>query len=148
VPGSDDALSLDEHLCFAVYSTANAFKRAYTPLLHELGLTYPQYLVMVVLWEGTEQTVGSIGDRLLLRSSTLTPLLKRLETSGLIVRGRSQLDERVVDISLTALGLALHATAKTVQTAVSNGTGLNDRERDRLRGAIFKVRDSLSTSMP
>ena len=148
MPGSDDALSLDEHLCFAVYSTANAFKRAYKPLLDELGLTYPQYLVMVVLWEGTEQTVGSIGDRLFLRSSTLTPLLKRLEASRLIIRGRNRSDERVVNISLTALGQALHGTAKTVQAAVSHGTGLSDRERDRLRDAVFKVRGSLTTSMP
>ena len=90
------ALLLGNQLCFAVYSTAHAFNRVYKPLLDRLGLTYPQYLVMMVLWEGDDVPVKEIGDRLLLDSGTLTPLLKRLEAAGLIKRTRSRHDERQV----------------------------------------------------
>ena len=91
-------------MCFAIYSTANAVTRAYQPRLAALGLTYPQYLVMVVLWEEENQTVKAIGDKLSLDSGTLTPLLKRLETAGLITRRRDTVDERQVLIGLTEDG--------------------------------------------
>src|SRR5262249_5669104 len=104
-------LDLDEFLCFAVYAANNSFNRFHQPLLAALGLTYPQYLVMVALWEKDDQTVGSIGEQLLLESSTLTPLLKRLSTLGLVERERDKSDERRVRIRLTPKGKALRASA-------------------------------------
>ena len=103
-PSAGGALLLGNQLCFAVYSTAHAFNRVYKPLLDRLGLTYPQYLVMLVLWERDDIPVKEIGDKLLLDSGTLTPLLKRLEAAGLIKRIRSRQDERQVLISLTPRG--------------------------------------------
>src|SRR5919109_699931 len=91
---ADQPLRLDNQICFAIYSTAHAFNRVYKPLLDRLGLTYPQYLVMLVLWEKDGVTVKEIGDRLFLDSGTLTPLLKRLEAAQLIKRSRSRQDER------------------------------------------------------
>ena len=103
----DDALRLSEFLCFAVYSASHAFNRVYKPLLDELGLTYPQYLAMVLLWERDDQTVGSLGEKLFLESSTLTPLLKRLEALGHIRRTRDPNDERQVRVRLTDKGRAI-----------------------------------------
>src|SRR5689334_24429696 len=97
-----DALSLGHQLCFAIYSTAHAFNRVYKPLLDRLGLTYPQYLVMLVLWERDGLSVKEIGERLFLDSGTLTPLLKRLEVAHLVKRTRSAEDERQVLVALTA----------------------------------------------
>ncbi|MDU0340919.1 MarR family transcriptional regulator [Bosea sp. ZW T0_25] len=102
---------LDEQICFAVYSAAHAFNRAYRPFLAELGLTYPQYLVMLVLWEQDGQSVKAIGERLMLDSGTLTPLLKRLEGNGLILRKRGREDERQVLVDLTETGRALRDKA-------------------------------------
>ena len=99
-PTADDLLKIDNFICFALYSAGHAFTRLYKPLLDPLGLTYPQYLVMAVLWEKDGRTVGEIGEKLLLESSTLTPLLKRLETAGMLRRTRDQDDERVVRISV------------------------------------------------
>ena len=99
---------LDEQICFAVYSAAHAFNRAYRPFLAELGLTYPQYLVMLVLWEQDGRSVKAIGERLMLDSGTLTPLLKRLEGNGLILRKRGREDERQVLVELTEAGRVLH----------------------------------------
>src|SRR5580698_1903142 len=104
---ADLMLRLDNQVCFAIYSTAHAFNRIYKPLLDRLGLTYPQYLVMLVLWERDDVAVKEIGERLFLDSGTLTPLLKRLEAADLIKRTRSTEDERQVLIALTAKGRAL-----------------------------------------
>ena len=104
---ADIPLRLDNQICFAVYSTAHAFNRVYKPLLERLGLTYPQYLVMLVLWERDGVPVKDIGERLFLDSGTLTPLLKRLEAAELIRRTRSTEDERQVLIALTPQGQAL-----------------------------------------
>src|SRR3954466_4826409 len=109
-----DPLLLSNQICFAVYSTAHAFNRVYKPLLDALGLTYPQYLVMLVLWERDDVPVKEIGERLLLDSGTLTPLLKRLEAAGLIKRTRSKHDERQILIALTSQGQALRDKAKMV----------------------------------
>jgi DNA-binding MarR family transcriptional regulator len=114
-----DLLSLDEQLCFPLYAAANGIVKAYRPLLKPLGLTYPQYLVMLVLWESAALSVGDIGSRLLLDSGTLTPLLKRLEISGLVQRLRSASDERRVIISLTAAGTRLKAKARDVPEALA-----------------------------
>lgn len=112
--GAVEVLNLDRQLCFALYSAANRVTRLYRPLLDALGLTYPQYLALLVLWEQSPRTVGEVGEALDLESSTLTPLLKRLEASGLIVRTRDPQDERRVIVSLTDAGLALRDKALEV----------------------------------
>jgi DNA-binding MarR family transcriptional regulator len=114
VPMSDQLLRLDRQLCFALYAASRAMTRAYGPVLEPLGLTYPQYLVMLVLWETDDRTVGELGDRLGLDSGTLTPLLKRLEQRELIGRSRDPADERVVRIRLTDAGRALRDQATHV----------------------------------
>ena len=114
----DQALLLDNQLCFALYSTSLAMTKLYKPLLEALGLTYPQYLVMLVLWEQDDVTVSSLGERLFLDSGTLTPLLKRMETADLLARTRSKEDERRVHISLTATGRKLKTQAAKVPACV------------------------------
>lgn len=109
-----ERLGLDHHLCFALYSASRAFTRAYGPILEPLGLTYPQYLVMLALWERDGRSVSDLGDALALDSGTLTPLLKRLEAAGHIVRSRSTEDERVVIIELTAAGKKLEQRGQHV----------------------------------
>jgi len=117
-PASSDrppeALRLDNQLCFALYGAANRMTRLYRPMLDALGLTYPQYLAMLVLWEASPRTVGALGDALDLDSSTLTPLLKRLETGGLVERRRDPDDERRVIVALTDKGHALRDQAVTI----------------------------------
>lgn len=112
-------LLLDNQLCFALYSTSLAMTKIYKPLLADLGLTYPQYLVMLVLWQQDRVTVSSIGERLFLDSGTLTPLLKRLEAAGLIARLRDVTDERRVHITLTAAGRELKTQAAAVPRCVA-----------------------------
>ncbi len=107
-------LRLDQQLCFPLYAASNLMTRLYRPLLDELGLTYPQYLAMLALWEASPCTVSALGERLLLDSGTLTPLLKRLEAAGLVRRIRDTADERRVLVSLTADGLALQNRAASV----------------------------------
>src|SRR5712664_3493621 len=112
------SLLLGEQLCFALYSTIAAMNKIYRKLLRELGVTYPQYLVMLVLWERDELMVSEIGERLFLDSTTLTPLLKRLEASGLVSRTRAANDERQVIITLTRQGRALKSQAQEVPESV------------------------------
>jgi DNA-binding MarR family transcriptional regulator len=114
----DAALLLDNQLCFALYSASLAMTKLYKPLLDELGLTYPQYLAMLVLWERDGVTVSELGQRLFLDSGTLTPLLKRLEATGLVSRLRDVEDERRVHITLTAAGRKLKAKAAKVPGCV------------------------------
>ena len=111
LPPANSALLLDNQLCFALYSTSLAMTKFYKPLLEALGLTYPQYLVMLVLWEQDDVSVSALGERLFLDSGTLTPLLKRVETAGLLVRTRATDDERRVQIALTPAGRQLKAQA-------------------------------------
>ena len=122
---SGDALRLDGQLCFAVYAAAHAFNATYKPLLEPLGLTYPQYLVMLVLWQEDGVTVSAIGGRLGLDSGTLTPLLKRLEAAGLVSRLRDAADERQVRITLTATGRTLKQKAKGIPKALFCASGLS-----------------------
>src|SRR5205807_3272181 len=117
-PSAVDPLRLDNQICFAVYSAAHAFNRVYKPLLDRLRLTYPQYLVMLVLWERDRVPVRDIGERLFLDSGTLTPLLKRLEAAGFIKRSRSTDDERQVLIALTPQGQALREKARAVPQSI------------------------------
>ena len=126
-PAADLPLLLGNQLCFAVYSTAHAFNRAYKPLLDRLGLTYPQYLVMLVLWERDGVPVKDIGERLLLDSGTLTPLLKRLEAAELVKRSRSTEDERQVLIALTSQGQALRGKSQGGARRHPRRVGLLDR---------------------
>ena len=114
----DDPLRLDVQLCFPLYAAARAMTQVYAPLLSKLGLTYPQYLVMLVLWETDGVTVKALGERLYLDSGTLTPLLKRLETQGLVRRERSKEDARSVRVHLTAPGRA-HAARATAGPGVA-----------------------------
>ena len=113
-----DPLLLGNQICFAVYSTAHAFNRVYKPLLDRIGLTYPQYLAMLVLWERDGLAVKAIGDQLFLDSGTLTPLLKRFESAGLVERRRSRDDEREVQIPLTPQGHALREKARAVPEGI------------------------------
>lgn len=114
-----DGLRLDEQLCFALYAASRAVTQSYQPFLAPLNLTYPQYLVMLVLWERDEVTVKSIGEKLMLDSGTLTPLLKRLETIGYLVRRRSTLDERQVLVCLSASGRELRSQAVAMRQEMS-----------------------------
>jgi DNA-binding MarR family transcriptional regulator len=136
-------LLLANQLCFAVYSTAHAFNRVYKPLLDALGLTYPQYLVMLVLWEQDDVAVKEIGERLFLDSGTLTPLLKRLEAAGLIKRTRSKQDERQVLIALTAQGGTLREKAKMVPEAILAASACSIDELSALKTELTALRDRL-----
>lgn len=114
--GARGMYRLEEQLCFALYSASRAVTRAYAPLLSPLGLTYPQYIVMLVLWEKDDLSVSELGERLALDSGTLTPLLKRLEEGGLVQRRRDEQDERVVRLRLTPAGKKLQERARSVPT--------------------------------
>ncbi|MGO4723841.1 MULTISPECIES: MarR family winged helix-turn-helix transcriptional regulator [unclassified Inquilinus] len=137
---------LAQQLCFAVYSTAHAFNRVYKPLLDRIGLTYPQYLVMLVLWERDGLAVKAIGEQLFLDSGTLTPLLKRLEAAGLVERRRSREDERVVNIHLTPAGRSLQAEVAAVGEGIGCAAELTLETAGSLRASLLKVRDSLHAS--
>jgi DNA-binding MarR family transcriptional regulator len=138
-------LKLENQICFAVYSTAHAFNRIYKRLLDELGLTYPQYLVMLVLWERDDVPVKFIGERLFLDSGTLTPLLKRLEVAGLVKRTRSAEDERQVIIALTAQGRVLRDTARTVPHGVLAASACSVDELVSMKNDLLALRDRLNT---
>ncbi len=136
---SDSALHLEQQLCFALYAAANRIQRLYRPLLDPLGLTYPQYLVMLVLWQVGEQSVGELGRMLHLDSGTLTPLLKRLQTAGLVERQRSASDERRVLVRPTAAGAALKARAEGVPHAIACLTTLEPAELADLRARVQQL---------
>ena len=135
----DDPLDLDNQLCFALYAAAHAIKKAYRPLLEDLGLTYPQYLIMMVLWRTDALKVSEIGERLSLDSGTLTPVLKRLEASGLVQRKRRLKDEREVEISLSAEGLALREEALGVRCEIVRQLQMSEKEIAKLRGELNTV---------
>ncbi|UWF60777.1 MarR family winged helix-turn-helix transcriptional regulator [Brucella sp. 2716] len=140
----DTNLNLADMLCFAVYSTANALSRAYQPILAPLDLTYPQFLVMLVLWERDDCTVSEIGARLNLDSGTLTPLLKRLEAAGRITRRRDPRDERQVRITLTDEGRKLQEQAENVPEQIMCATGQPVSELQDLRNRLMKIRNQLT----
>ncbi|MCL1066101.1 MarR family transcriptional regulator [Shewanella olleyana] len=128
-----DPLALENQVCFAMYSATNALIRAYRPLLDELSLTYPQYLVMMVLWKESGISVKILGEKLHLDSGTLTPLLKRLETKGLVIRDRNKDDERVRVLHLTDEGKALHEQAKKVPELIRCKVGGDSEELRQLK---------------
>ncbi|GGU93250.1 MarR family transcriptional regulator [Streptomyces albospinus] len=142
VPDSD-LLRLDHQVCFSLHAASRAFGSVYRDALKELGLTYPQYLVMLVLWEHGPEPVKSIGERLRLDSGTLSPLLKRLEAAGLVHRERSPEDERSVTIRLTEAGEALRERALPVPRRIMAATGLTVDELRTLRSLLGRVTGAL-----
>jgi DNA-binding MarR family transcriptional regulator len=144
---ADWPLRLDNQICFAVYSTAHAFNRVYKPLLGRLGLTYPQYLVMLVLWERDGVPVKDIGERLHLDSGTLTPLLKRLEAAELIKRTRSTEDERQVLIALAPQGQALREKARAVPQSILAASACSLSELSAMKNEIVALRDRLNAAI-
>lgn len=137
------SLLLDQQLCFALYSTALAMNKVYRKLLRGMDLTYPQYLVMMVLWERDELTVSEIGERLFLDSATLTPLLKRLEAAGLVARARAASDERQVLVSLTPAGRALREQAESVPSSVLCASECTPEELSRMKHQLETLRQRL-----
>jgi len=141
---ADAWLALDKQLCFALYSASLAMTKVYKPLLAPLGLTYPQYLVMLALWEQDGQSVSALGDRLALDSGTLTPLLKRLEAQGRIGRERDARDERRVIVRLTAAGRRLKVEARRIPREFGRASGCELSEIVDLTRQLTAMRDALS----
>lgn len=141
------SLLLGDQMCFALYAASNSIIRAYRGPLAKLGLTYPQYLAMLVLWEHGDQTVKSLAERLDLDSSTITPLVKRLAAAGLVHRDRDPANERNLKIELTAAGRALHAPAAVVQQRVACQTGLSPEEFLLLRAQLHLLTGKLARSL-
>lgn len=138
-----EKLRLDTQLCFALYATSLAMTKLYKPLLAPLGLTYPQYLVMLVLWEHDDRTVHELGELLQLDSGTLTPLLKRMETAGLVSRQRDAADERRVRILLSPAGAALRERASSVPDAILCQAGMPIDDMAALRAQLHALREQL-----
>jgi MarR family transcriptional regulator, organic hydroperoxide resistance regulator len=129
-------LNLEEHLCFSLYACSRAILRLYRPYLDELQLTYPQYLVLVTLWEKPQRTIKELGEVLNLDTGTLTPLLKRMEVAGLIERRRDTVDERVVNIYITQAGKGLQEKASCVPQSLFDASGLSEKELGELNKTI------------
>ena len=140
----DAMLQLDNQLCFALYSTSLAMTKLYKPMLEDMGLTYPQYLAMLVLWEQDGLTVSELGERLYLDSGTLTPLLKRMETAGLLSRIRAVQDERRVHITLTAAGRELKAKAAKIPGCIMSATQCSIPELVSLTQQVQSFRNRLT----
>ena len=141
-----DAKSLDDFLCFAIYSTNLAVNRLNKPVLDELGLTYLQYVALVLLYEHNDQTVSSLSDKLFLESSTLTPLLKRLEAMGHVTRQRDPQDERVVKVNITPKGRKVREKALDYREQLVEKMGLSATDFQNLREELVKLRTNLSDS--
>lgn len=140
------SLRLADQLCFSLYAASRAVTAAYAPLLAPLGLTYPQYLVMLVLWEKDGVAVKAIGEALALDSGTLTPLLKRLEAQGLVTRARSAIDERALEVRLTATGRKLERRAQQIPEKLVACFGLPLPELGRMRDALRELARSASSA--
>jgi DNA-binding MarR family transcriptional regulator len=141
---TDSALQLDNQLCFALYSASLAMTKLYTPLLQALNLTYPQYLVLLVLWEQDGLTVTALGERLHLNSGTLTPLLKRMEANGLLTRERAAEDERRVLVSLTPEGTKLKIRAASIPPCVAKAANCSLSELMALTQQLKQLRNQLN----
>ncbi|MFB7243392.1 MarR family transcriptional regulator [Streptomyces populi] len=142
-PATGDFLRLDEQICFSLNAASRAFGGVYRVLLKDLGLTYPQYLVMLVLWEHGELPVKKVGEHLRLDSGTLSPLLKRLEAAGLVRRERSARDERSVQVGLTEEGTALRERALDVPRRIAAATGADLEEIRALRARLDRLTAAL-----
>jgi len=143
MPKPNPPLPLDEQLCYAIYSAGMAVQRLYKPLLDELGLTYPQYLVLNVLWREDSQTVGRIAESLALESSTLTPLLKRLEAGGLVRRARNPDNERQVVVALTDAGRDLRSRAGCLGDALIGTSGQAPAQLNAMAAELRRLRDAI-----
>jgi len=142
----EDLLKLEHQLCFALYAASRAVIKTYREKLTPLGLTYPQYLVLTVLWESDAQTLTAIGTRLQLDSGTLTPLVKRLEANGLVTRNRRSTDEREIEIALTEAGSALKLHAVEVRRHVVRCLGMPEDEISRMRKELMDMVDTLDSN--
>jgi MarR family transcriptional regulator, organic hydroperoxide resistance regulator len=140
------SLKVDDQLCFSVYAAGHAFNRFYKKLLGPLGLTYPQYLVLLTLWEADGLPLRAIGERLALDSGTLTPLLRRMDEAGLVTRVRDSEDERLVRIHLTSKGKRLEAKAAAFPIAIGNAAQCSATELNALRKLLFALRDDLDAA--
>ena len=140
-PDDPDAPKLGDFLCFAIYSANLAYGKAYKPLLDELGVTYTQWIAIIALWEEDDQTVSGLGEKLFLESNTLTPILKKLEVLGYLVRRRDPADERQVRVSLTEAGRSLRE--RGAQRTLVKATGLAPDEFFQLQKSVVKVRNNL-----
>ena len=134
---------LEDQLCYAIYSAGIAVQRAYKPLLDELGLTYPQYLVLNILWREDEQTVGNIAEKLALESSTLTPLLKRLEVAGFVKRTRNPANERQVVVALTTEGRELQSKAGCLGETLLRASRQSPEDLGHLNQDVRRLRDAI-----
>ena len=143
-----DLVTLDAMPCFAIYAAANAVTRFYRKALDETGLTYPQYLVMMLLWESKGLTMKTLGERLGLDSNTLTPLVKKLEQRGLVTRARNNADERLLDIKLTEEGMAMRRTGCEAAIAMTAQSGETFETQAELRARLMRVRDGLDAFTP
>ena len=146
-PDNCDDLLLDNQACFALHSTSLLLTKVYKPLLQALGLTYPQYLAMMVLWEQDGLTVGEISTRLLTDPGSLTPLLKRLEVEGLLSRTRSREDERVVIVELTEQGRALREQARSIPQCILGASGMTLERLQNLQAELQALRSNLQNSL-
>jgi DNA-binding MarR family transcriptional regulator len=146
-PDNCDDLLLDNQACFALHSTSLLMTKVYKPLLQALGLTYPQYLAMMVLWEQDGLTVGEISTRLLTDPGSLTPLLKRLEVEGLLSRTRSRDDERVVIVELTEQGRALREQARGIPRCILGASGMTLERLQKLQAELQALRSNLQNSL-
>ena len=142
---SVDALPLDEHLCFSLYATTIAINRVYKPLLDALGITYPQYLVLSTLWEEDARTISAIAERLALESSTITPLVKRLEQAGLVGRQRDPQDERQVRVRLSPRGRKLRAEAGSLTDRLLERSGMTPEQMRALNRQVRKLRAAVTS---
>lgn len=134
-----DALALDRQVCFALAAASRSVIGLYRPVLEPLGLTHPQYLVMLALWERSPRTVRNIGEALHLEPATLSPLLKRLESAGLVTRTRSSTDERALDVDLTEAGAALRAEAEKVPAQIVARLGMQVSELEAIRDGLTRL---------
>ena len=146
-PEHCDDLLLDNQACFALYSTSLLLTKVYKPLLQALGLTYPQYLAMMVLWEQDGLTVGEISTRLLTDPGSLTPLLKRLEVEGVLSRTRSREDERVVIVELTEQGRALREKARSIPQCILGASGMTLERLQNLQAELQALRSNLQDGL-
>jgi len=144
----NNELKLENQLCFPLYAAARKVTSAYTPLLKPLGITYTQYIVLMVLWDQKEVTVGKLGERLYLDNGTLTPLLKKLEQEGYVIRTRSKEDERSVIVSLTEKGSALKEKCASIPSSVGSCIPLNTQEAVTLYALLYKVLNKINAEDP
>jgi DNA-binding MarR family transcriptional regulator len=138
------SVALDDQLCFALYAASRAVTARYRPMLDELGITYPQYLVLMLLWEEDGQTVGQLGNRLALDSGTLSPLLKRLTAAGLVTRHRRADDERSVSVRLTEAGRALEGPACSISAEMIDALALDQEQFDELKNKLRLVTERVT----